>query len=168
MNIKRKEAIESAISSGRIIVDVNSGTVFSKKTNKNMGYLDRYGYLSTVLYHNKQNVNILIHQIIALAGGLDINGDITINHINGIKTDNRITNLEIMTARENTLHAKRLGLHRDFKGTNNPKNKLSEIEVKLIRLFCDNGARFVDMAKQFNVTQENISQIARRKTWQTI
>ena len=33
-----------------------------------------------------------------------------INHINGIKTDNRIANLELVTGSENVKHAYRLGL----------------------------------------------------------
>lgn len=45
-----------------------------------------------------------------------------INHINGIKSDNRIANLEAVTPSENTKHAYRIGL-KDASGTNNGRYK---------------------------------------------
>ena len=51
-----------------------------------------------------------VHRLVA-AAFLDPDEDRPwVNHINGVKNDNRITNLEWTTARENVLHAIEIGL----------------------------------------------------------
>jgi hypothetical protein len=61
------------------------------------------GYLYCGL-SNKKSKTFLVHQLVAMAF-LDFipNGfNLVINHINFIKTDNRLENIEIVTQRENT------------------------------------------------------------------
>ena len=52
-----------------------------------------------------------VHRLVALTYLENKLNKKTVNHINGIKTDNRLINLEWMTHSENCLHAFRTGLH---------------------------------------------------------
>lgn len=55
-----------------------------------------------------------------------------INHINGVKGDNRIANLELVTPSENLKHAYRLGLARadgDFNGRAIAKRRRHRLEA---------------------------------------
>jgi transcriptional regulator CtsR len=54
----------------------------------------------------------MVHRIIWESVYGPIPEGMQINHINGVKDDNRIANLELVTPSENTKHAYRLGLAR--------------------------------------------------------
>jgi len=74
--------------------------------------LNRFnGYMQAVFSVNCKKTGQRIHALVARAFIGPILKGMTVNHINGIKTDNRAENLEIVTLSENMLHAFRvLGL----------------------------------------------------------
>jgi len=72
----------------------NDGRVFSKKRNIFLKpALQRYGYLRLNLCNEKQG-NKLIHRLVAETYIPNPQNYPQVNHINGIKTDNRVENLE--------------------------------------------------------------------------
>jgi hypothetical protein len=91
----------------------NLGRVKSFKRGKEKILADRKrkGYLSVCL----SNINIKYvtnHRLVAESFLPNINNKPCINHINGIKHDNRVENLEWVTHSENTQHAFDTGLHK--------------------------------------------------------
>ena len=64
-----------------------------------------------------------VHRIVAEAFIRNPLNKLQVNHINGIKSDNRVENLEWATASENLLHAYKNKLKSEKRGTGNPRTK---------------------------------------------
>lgn len=86
-----------------------------------------------------------------------------INHLNGVKGDNRPENLECVTPSENTSHAHRTGL-KDQRGQRNPAAKLSDHDVALIRLaYASGGVTQQELADRFGVQHQHVSYLVKGK-----
>jgi hypothetical protein len=91
----------------------------------------------------------------------------TVNHINGIKTDNRVANLEYATVLEQAAHARRLGLY-DNRGERHSMVKLTEAKVREIRALIAEGIPKLTIARRYGVRDGTIHFIAKRQTWKHI
>lgn len=68
------------------------------------------GYLGVVLSKQSDTKNHLVHRLVAMAFLPNPKHLIAVNHIDGNKTNNNVTNLEWCTDRDNLLHAYKIGL----------------------------------------------------------
>ena len=67
--------------------------------------IDRYGYLTIGLCNNKRKIYPTIHRLLALAFIPNPNNYPQVNHIDGNKLNNNLSNLEWISASGNVLHA---------------------------------------------------------------
>lgn len=81
----------------RATVSANGSLIMSSKENK--------GYLSVTFTKNNKRTQIQLHRVIAQAFIPNPHNKPQVNHINGVKSDNSIENLEWVTPSENVKHS---------------------------------------------------------------
>lgn len=89
----------------------DSGNVKNLKTGRILSAsLTSNGYLKVRLFNEGIGKTFTIHSLVAEAF-LSIGGGLVVNHINYDKTDNRLSNLEKITQRQNAKHSRQNKLY---------------------------------------------------------
>jgi hypothetical protein len=138
------------------------GNVYSKGKKLNPPKYTN-GYYVQKIYLNGKYVRIGVHRMIAHVFIPNPQNKPFVNHINGIKTDNRVENLEWVTSHENHIHAMNLGLK--AKGEGHGCSKLKMEDVYKIKTMLKEGMPQRKISKLFNVGQSAITDINLGKTW---
>ena len=94
------------------------------------------------------------------------------NHINGINTDNRVENLEIVTASENSKHSHRIGTSKGHTqprpsmwGSRHPRAVFNEAQVIEIRRRVSAGERQILLAKEFGVSPATLNKVVKGRSF---
>lgn len=91
--------------------------------------------------------------------------DMEVNHIDGNKRNNALSNLQWCTASENQLHAFQIGLQKPRKGEKSNFSKLTQKDVDKIFNLRRKGLTQKQIAEEIKCTRSNISYILSKKTW---
>ncbi len=122
------------------------------------------GYMQVMLHKDGKGKQSKVHRVVAIAFIKNTESKPQVNHINGIKTDNHVDNLEWCTQSENMVHSIENGL-KDYKfmtGENNMNTHLSFKDVSEIR---KSNKCVAGLAKEYNVSKPTIRSIIQNKTW---
>lgn len=131
----------------------NLGRVRNKNTKRiKTVFYDNDGYqkVSLVALQPKHTVRKTVHRLVAEAFIPSTNYNLQVNHINGIKDDNRADNLEWVTGSQNVKHAYDAGLRKPSGG----RGKIRPVKVLETGLIYKN---LHECAKAINSDSGNIS-----------
>lgn len=138
------------------------GRVVSNSTGREVGYTTDSGYRCISVKCGKNCRKINIHRLVwAVYGDKPLTESLVINHKNGICTDNRIENLELVTQATNNLHRFRVLKHKAVIGN----KKIEKTVADEIRQLRSVGWKYTDLCKKFKLCKSTISYIVNNKIW---
>ena len=92
--------------------------------------------------------------------------DKVVNHINGVKTDNRLINLELISYSENTLHAINLGLMHPKRGELNGNCEITkETARSILREIIHTLKGNKEIATKYGISSKHVSSIRHKRRW---
>jgi hypothetical protein len=127
-------------------------------------FINTSGYPSVGLSKNKKQRQWLLHRLLAIHFKPNPDNKPFINHINGVKTDFSLSNIEWCTHVENCKHAFSIGLS-DIHGERHPIAKLNNDAVYDIRKNCKDTSNAKEYATKYGVNPATIKDVIWRRTW---
>jgi hypothetical protein len=158
-DVKGYEGLYKVSNKGNILI-------VRKKRNQNLLKANN-GYLLVDLYKNGIKNRISAHRLVAIHFLINSENKPQVNHINGIKFDNRAENLEWVTASENQLHSVNTGLKKIVFGENCKYSKITENQALEIKYGYKDFLQ-KDIAKIYNISRTTVIDIRKGRSWKHI
>lgn len=132
------------------------------------------GYPRVTLSKNGHSEWFAVHSLVALAflpkpprAISSFRDGFVVNHKDGDKLNNHVSNLEYIASTANIYHARATG-KLSAKGVRNNKAKLTDDDIRDIREAYSVGATQVSLADDYGVDQTTISRIVRWDAWKHV
>ncbi len=129
-------------------------------------YMSKCGYRKCVIFINNKRNKHKISRLVGKAFLSNPQEKPQINHINGVKTDDFLKNLEWCTRSENQIHAYKNKLQLPRQGELCGTSKLKEVDVlRIINSYESGEYTQYQLAKMNNINQSTVNRIVNNKRW---
>lgn len=146
------------------LVDNHSGFKKVLKEKILKPTISKTGYFVLSFKKENKKKTFKLHRLVAFAFIPLIEGKNYVNHINGIKLDNSIENLEWCTIKENNNHAVINNLRNDI-GIDNLNSKLKKEDVLFIR---ESELKSKELALIFDIHESTVCKARKKITYKNI
>lgn len=120
-NYGRVLSVSRIVRSGKTNFVKTKDIIMTKRPNKK-------GYDKVCLNLNGKTKSVFVHRLVAIAFIANPNNKPQVNHIDGNKSNNLVSNLEWCTNGENQIHAYRLGLNKVTGRAGRKKRRVRQID----------------------------------------
>lgn len=147
----------------------NYGRLYSKSSGKFLkSKIGSAGYPEYTLRHkNGKPLSTHIHRTIMKAfSPLDDYDNMVVNHKDGNKINNSLSNLEWVTYKDNSIHAAKTGLLHPVHGETHVCAKITESQCRKICELLETGQyRIKEIANMMQTTESIVDAIKHKKAW---
>ena len=131
------------------------------------GTKNKHGYPFVIIRSNEGNkMHVLVHRLVAQAFIPNPDNHPFVNHKDGIKSNNRVENLEWCTPKYNSEHSVKIGANRF--GSNSPISKLDENLVELLKIKMALGYTPAELSYEYNIDHVSLLNIKKGKSWKHV
>lgn len=140
--------------------EVSDTGIIRTNLGRELSPYNNSGYLAIQLI-NPDGIrkSYLMHRLVYITHRGPIVKPLQVNHKNGIKTDNRLENLELMTPSENLYHAYRELKCNRARGERVHTYKLTVLQLQALNDLLKLGYSQRKIGDIFNISQSAVSQI---------
>ena len=138
------------------IIKYTNGRTKTLKSTPIKTRVSKTGYAVVLLNKNNTKKSLLVHRLVAIAFIPNLTNQLEVNHLNGLKTDNRVENLEWCFRKHNVSHAYATALQ---------KSKLNKNQVSEIKQLIMKGLSQRAVGRMFGVSHTNIQLINNGVIW---
>ena|ERR1700689_1525336 len=128
----------------------------------------REGYLYVNLCVHGKIQTRYVHRLVATTFIPNPENKPEVNHKDGNKQNNAVTNLEWATISEQAIHAFEKGLRVSSKGSKQGMSKLKEADIPEIFYLSRSGLSQPEIARNFGVSRSLIGWVLLRKGWKHV
>lgn len=162
--IKGYEGLYKVSDTGEILSIKRNNGYGSRNEDRVRKFCIKFGYATIVLSKDDKVKTYLVHRIVAEAFIPNPKKLPQINHRDGNKLNNRVSNLEWCDHSWNQTHARKLGI---MGGERQKTAKLTERDVRAIRRIYPKLSK-AELAKAFDIGPSTIDKIIKKEYWKYI
>jgi hypothetical protein len=138
-----------------------NGDIISGYNGKPLSqHVDKKGYCRVTL---KSVGTRLVHRLVAEAFIPNPDNLPQVNHLDGNKSNNHVSNLEWATGKKNVEHSVKIGLVK--RGDQRPNAAFSDDNVRECRRLRELGWNYYELGARYNVSYQTVHKICTRQTY---